>query len=320
LIAVIGHWSHAMPLPQVPDPLVQPLGDEPTLLSLIAGITGEPAATVATRFQKEQRLLGANVAEEIRQRGITPNVWTDRLIEFYAQTHSFLYESLVWNQTLLKNQVRKWIADFLHADFGRPAKVLVFGDGLGFESLYFAQAGHDVTYFEVSTDCVQFARANFQSAGAQVQVLQRPDRFESESFDVVVCLDVLEHVPDPPAVVAQLAAALRSGGRMIVHAPFYFVDRVVSTHLRSNMTYSGDLSRLYTPHGLHLIDGRLLWDPIVLEKVAANSRPNCRRPWRRLVVRAFGLLLAVGRFWALPHIWIAKAMSRSNRNWPSRRA
>ncbi len=46
-----------MPLPQVPDPLVQPLGDEQTLLSLIAGITGEPAATVETRFRQEQRLL-----------------------------------------------------------------------------------------------------------------------------------------------------------------------------------------------------------------------------------------------------------------------
>ena len=308
-----------MPLPQVPDPLVQPLGDEQTMLSLIAGITGEPAATVETRYRQEQQLLGANVAEEIRQRGITPNAWTDRLVEFYAQTHSFLYESLVWNHTFLKNQVRKWIADFLYADFGRPAKILVFGDGLGFESLYFAQAGHDVTYFEVSADCVQFARSIFRSAGVQVQVLQRPDQLESEGFDVVVCLDVLEHVPDPPAVVAQLAAALCPGGRMIVHAPFYFVDRVVSTHLRSNMTYSGDLSRLYTPHGLRLIDGRLFWDPIVLEKVAADSRPNCKRPWRRLSVRAFGLLLAVGRFWSLPHVWIAKEQVASNRNWRSQR-
>jgi SAM-dependent methyltransferase len=260
------------------------------------------------------------VAAEIRQRGIVPHVWTDQLVEFYAQTHSFLYESLVWNHTLLKNQVRKWIADFLYNDFGRPAKMLVFGDGLGFESLYFSQAGHNVTYFEVSADCVQFARSIFHSGGVQVRILQRPEEIERESFDVVVCLDVLEHVPDPPAVVAQLAAALSPGGRMIVHAPFYFVDGVVGTHLRSNMTYSGDLSRLYTPNGLRLVDGRLFWDPIVLEKSAADPHSSGKRRWRRIALRASGLLLAIGRYWALPHIWIAKAMSRSNRNWrPQRR-
>jgi SAM-dependent methyltransferase len=154
----------------------------------------------------------------------------------------------------------------------------------------------------------------------EVRVLQRPEEIEGETFDVVVCLDVLEHVPDPPVVVAKLAAALSPGGRMIVHAPFYFVDPVVSTHLRSNMTYSGDLSRLYAPHGLRLIDGRLFWDPVVLEKSSAALRPGDKSRWRRTVLRASGLFLALGRFWALPHIAIAKAMSRSNRNWRAKEA
>ena len=216
------------------------------MLSLIAEITASLPRWSRRVFGKNSdysvRMLRKRCASEesLRTSGpICSSSSTPRLIPF-------LYESLVWNHTLLKNQVRKWIADFLYADFGRSAKMLVFGDGLGFDSLYFAQAGHEVTYFEVSADCVQFARSNFQSAGVQIQILQRPDQLESESFDVVVCLDVLEHVPDPPAVVAQLAAVLCPGGRLIVHAPFYFVDRVVGTHLRSNMTYSGDLSRLYT--------------------------------------------------------------------------
>src|SRR5690606_8465127 len=35
---------------------------------------------------------------------------------------------------------------------------------------------------------------------------------QPEAFDVVTCLEVLEHVPDPARVVAACARALRSGG------------------------------------------------------------------------------------------------------------
>jgi SAM-dependent methyltransferase len=41
-------------------------------------------------------------------------------------------------------------------------------------------------------------------------------------FDVVVISEVLEHVPDPPAVVANLLTLLRPGGRLVATVPFIF--------------------------------------------------------------------------------------------------
>lgn len=306
-----------MQLPPVPDPFVAPLADDPSLVALIAEITGQPTEVVAWRLEQEQKDIGSNVREEMRLRGIPPYVWSDRLIGFYAETDAFLYESLVWNRTMEKNQTRKWIAEYLHADFGRPARTLIYGDGLGFDSLYLAQAGHDVSYFEVSRDCVRFAQSIFKSAGASIRMLDALEAIEPEGFDVVVCLDVLEHVPDPPVVVGQLVSALRPGGRLIVHAPFSYVAPSVVTHLRANMTYSGDLSRLYTPYGLRPIDGRFFWNPIVLEKAVAGCLAQSKGKRHSWVLAAGGLLLAIGRFWAWPHILIAKHLARGDRRWPS---
>jgi len=39
---------------------------------------------------------------------------------------------------------------------------------------------------------------------------------EDASFDVVLCLQVLEHVPDPAAAVRELRRAVRPGGRVLV--------------------------------------------------------------------------------------------------------
>jgi len=40
------------------------------------------------------------------------------------------------------------------------------------------------------------------------------------SFDAVMCIEVLEHVPDPVKVIRELSRLLRKDGRLIVSAPF----------------------------------------------------------------------------------------------------
>ena len=82
----------------------------------------------------------------------------------------FLYETSVWNGRLLKTRTRRWIGDFLERD-RRPLKILAYGDGLGFDSLYLAQREHDVSYFEVSQKCQAFAGSIFERAGASVRIL-----------------------------------------------------------------------------------------------------------------------------------------------------
>lgn len=293
------------------DPLVSPLRDNEFLIDLIADISGSTVSDVTRRFVREHRDLGSNVREAMTARGLKPYVWSERLDKFYAETDAFLYESLVWNRTAAKNDMRRWIGKHLGAFSASPLRVLTFGDGLGLDAYYLAESGHDVTYFDVSQQCARFARRIFERGSVDVAMLSDATQVQDGSFDVVVCLDVLEHVPDPISLVGWLSGRLRRGGRLLVHAPFFFLHSCVGTHLRSNRKYSGDLRRLYRPFGLRPVDGRLFWTPVVLELSEGQGRDARRRaPWQ---VTISGLLLAVARFWSLPHVMASRMMMRPKR-------
>jgi SAM-dependent methyltransferase len=57
-----------------------------------------------------------------------------------------------------------------------------------------------------------------------VSVLAIGDRlpFRDATFDTVLCTEVLEHVPDAAAVVAELTRVLRPGGAVLVTVPFLY--------------------------------------------------------------------------------------------------
>jgi 2-polyprenyl-3-methyl-5-hydroxy-6-metoxy-1,4-benzoquinol methylase len=306
----------------VPDPLVEPLRDVKFLIESISEITGAPEAAVIERLNLEHRRLGSTVAAELEREGIKRYTWTPQLSGFYSQTDAFLYESTVWNRTAEKNEMRRWIASYLASQDSEPKRLLVFGDGLGFDSLYFSQAGHQIDFYDPSEDGGSFADRLFKGYGAKIRILANEDEVDDETYDVAVCLDVLEHVPSPPQLVARLARAIRPGGRLIVHAPFWYVSPAVSTHLSSNLQYSGDLNRLFRPYGLWPVAGRIFLNPLVLSKTSHHtfgekpSTPKAFSTKRKSLpttLRIGSLLLKTARIWNLPHVLFWKL--RYNASW-----
>ena len=269
--------------------ILKPLDDNDALIDLIARVSWEPPQTVARRLLDEERCLGTNVRNDLKAFGLAPHEWSDRLVEFYATTHAFLYETAVWNRVPLKCDVRSWIVNYLHNYSPQPLRILRFGDGLGFDSAALAGAGHEVVYFEPSQPCVEFAKTVFAANDVKVRIEQSPDGIRGEQFDAVLSLDVLEHVPDPPSLVGTFADWLEPNGLLITHSPFFLVYPYYSTHLRANQKYSGDWS-LYRRHGLHPIAGQFFWEPIVLQKTGVT--PPRAIP---LSLRMGGWLLSIGR-------------------------
>lgn len=58
----------------------------------------------------------------------------------------------------------------------------------------------------------------------QADVTKLP--FEDEAFDIVICSEVLEHIPDNKAAVSELVRVLKSGKNLVVSVPRYLPEKI----------------------------------------------------------------------------------------------
>lgn len=100
------------------------------------------------------------------------------------------------------------------------ARVLDVGCGGGLLSEALAQAGAAVTAIDLAPDLVRIARLHGLESGVTVDYrVQSVEALAAEapgSFDAVTCMEMLEHVPDPAAIVQACATLLKPGGRLFV--------------------------------------------------------------------------------------------------------
>ena len=288
---------------KLPSTLLPPLRSDKTIVTWISEVTKQPESQVLSRLHKEYENLGSNVKCAFSDAGLELYEWSSGLGHFYEQTDAFLYELAIWNCNKIKRKMRRWIAEYLETNSQRNLNILSIGDGLGFDSMYLAQLGHNITYFEVSGYTEAFARKVFSQCEENITVITDQDKIPSNKYDIVICLDVLEHVPDLHSYVETITGYIRPGGELIVHAPFYMIHHSNPTHLKSNRKYSGNLS-LYTKHNLKLIDGELGWNPLVFEKREESLTPRRRNILKLIAIRFGGLYLTLGRFSILPFWWI----------------
>ncbi|MDG2410401.1 MAG: bifunctional 2-polyprenyl-6-hydroxyphenol methylase/3-demethylubiquinol 3-O-methyltransferase UbiG [Halioglobus sp.] len=90
------------------------------------------------------------------------------------------------------------------------------GGGILAESM--AQRGALVTGIDMGEAPLSVARMHGLESGVEVNYRQSTAEDlaaeEAETYDIVCCLEMLEHVPDPGAVIAACAALARPGGSL----------------------------------------------------------------------------------------------------------
>jgi len=98
-------------------------------------------------------------------------------------------------------------------------EVLDVGCGGGILAEAMAQRGARVTGIDLAEKPLRVAQLHLLESGLQVRYeLSSPEDLAAahpESFDVLTCMEMLEHVPDPARAVAACARLLRPGGTAI---------------------------------------------------------------------------------------------------------
>jgi 2-polyprenyl-6-hydroxyphenyl methylase / 3-demethylubiquinone-9 3-methyltransferase len=98
------------------------------------------------------------------------------------------------------------------------ARVLDVGCGGGILAESMARRGAQVTGIDMAAAPLDVARMHLLESGLEVDYRQVPVEALAEemhgAFDVVTCMEMLEHVPDPASVVDACARLVRPGGHV----------------------------------------------------------------------------------------------------------
>jgi len=148
----------------------------------------------------------------------TANADPAELAKFSALAHRWWDPESEFRPLHEINPLRlSWIAD---AAGGLADKlVLDVGCGGGILAEAMAAAGAQVTGIDLSAKALGVARLHQLESGAQVDYrLVAAEDLAAEqpgAFDLVTCMEMLEHVPDPASIVAACARLARPGGTLV---------------------------------------------------------------------------------------------------------
>ncbi|HIF9548290.1 TPA: bifunctional 2-polyprenyl-6-hydroxyphenol methylase/3-demethylubiquinol 3-O-methyltransferase UbiG [Photobacterium damselae] len=113
--------------------------------------------------------------------------------------------------------------------FGK--KVLDVGCGGGILAESMAVEGADVTGLDMGKEPLTVARLHALETGVKLEYVQATAEEHAEenpqTYDVVTCMEMLEHVPDPASVIAACAKMVKPDG----HVFFSTLNRNIKSYL-----------------------------------------------------------------------------------------
>lgn len=219
-------------------------------------------------------------------RGQGPNVDHGEISKFAELAHQWWDENGVLRTLHGINPLRLgWLQEQVDLS---GKQVLDVGCGGGILSESMARAGAQVTGIDLAEESLRVAGLHALEAGVTGVTYQQSSaealaEEKAGHFDVVTCMEMLEHVPDPASVVRACAAAVKAGGWVffstINRNPKSFLLAIAAAEYALNLVPRGthEYARLIQPSQLvrHCRDAGLT--PVATRGLHYN--PLTQRYW-----------------------------------------
>lgn len=178
---------------------------------------------------------------------------------------------------------------YLRKAYPKRGRLLEIGSGMGFLLAKFREDGWEVEGIEPNRGFCEFVD-EYHGIKASPTILEEADE-PANSFDVIVMLHVIEHVPDPLGTLREIYRVLKPGGTLVLETPRYdslmfklmrHRERSVSCDGHIYFFTSDSLTAMCRKAGFYVeaVDyvgrslniARLLWNAGVMSKSAKVQR------------------------------------------------
>jgi len=121
-------------------------------------------------------------------------------------------------------------------EISRFKGVTIIGADLNFDDLVEARNKMNFT-----NNCGESECGEWDILGADILLLP----FKDQSFDHIICSEVMEHIPDDSAAAVELIRVLKPGGNLIISVPRYLPEKICWALSKDYYNANGGHVRIY---------------------------------------------------------------------------
>ena len=158
-------------------------------------------------------------------------------VQLFVSSASAYFETDPLTRSLFKRRFRlvdRYLA--ARASKGKFERALDVGTGIGFALPLLAAYAKKITALDFSPVSLSYAGAMAAKRSLPVECVEgdlTAMPFQDGTFDLLMCMSVLEHFADPSKTVAELRRVVKQGGTLIIGYPtetpfFHFLHETVS--------------------------------------------------------------------------------------------
>ena len=155
---------------------------------------------------------------------------------------------------------KKWLSLIERND-----KILDVGCGDGVFSIELAKRGYDIVGMDLSANSINYAKYFSKRSEVKIDFLVGDAchfPFANESFDIILCSEVLEHIKDDEDVIKEISRVTKAGGFLFLTTPS---DKASTYPGHVRCGYSpNDISSMLIKFRINVINQKILNYPFRL--------------------------------------------------------